>query len=158
MKRVPSPTAFLVLTTAVLFGSALGLGVFLFGYAQGTSYLSDNSAACANCHVMQRHLDAWTKSSHGKFTQCNDCHAPHGVVGKYVCKIRNGFFHSLAFTTGEFPHRIIMHDYNRRVVESSCRNCHRDFVHGIDSLSPANGTVQGISCLRCHARVGHDTP
>ncbi len=152
-----SPVAILLVIISIVAGCALGLGVFVFGYAQGTSYLTNDSAACANCHVMQRHLDAWTKSSHGKFAQCNDCHAPHGTVGKYACKTRNGILHSLAFTTGNFPDRIIMHDYNRGVVEQNCRHCHQNFVHAIESLS-ADDADNVIACLHCHSTVGHDSP
>lgn len=160
---------------AACVGALFGLGGFTFDYANGTSYLSNNPNACANCHVMQEHLDAWTKSSHGKFATCNDCHAPHDLVGKYYCKARNGLFHSLAFTTGDFPDRILMHDYNRSVVEQSCRDCHSNLVDSITGGSEMADTVatagvsasgasvhaslntDGVSCLHCHASVGHDT-
>jgi len=38
---------------AVFAGASLGVGAFTFGYAQGASYLSNDPAACVNCHVMQ---------------------------------------------------------------------------------------------------------
>ncbi|HUF79037.1 MAG TPA: cytochrome c nitrite reductase small subunit, partial [Thermoanaerobaculia bacterium] len=38
--------------TAVLLGAAAGLGAFTFGYAKGYSYLTNDPAACANCHLM----------------------------------------------------------------------------------------------------------
>ena len=31
-------------------------------YAQGFSYLSDDPAACANCHIMREHYDGWQKA------------------------------------------------------------------------------------------------
>lgn len=46
-----------------MFGVAFGLGADIFLYAKGYSYLTNNPAACANCHVMQAHYDAWMKSS-----------------------------------------------------------------------------------------------
>jgi len=142
---------------AVLVGATLGVGVFTFGYADGAAYLTNNPQACANCHVMQGHLDAWVKSSHGRFATCNDCHAPHDLLGKYYCKGRNGMFHSWAFTTGLFPDEIQITSYNRRVVEGACRHCHGQITHQIDPLPTRAGVVETISCLHCHATVGHDT-
>jgi cytochrome c nitrite reductase small subunit len=147
----------LYLLIAGLLGAGSGLGAFTFGYAEGASYLSNRAEACANCHVMQEHYDAWLKSSHGKFATCNDCHAPHDFVGKYYCKGRNGFFHSLAFTTGWFPDQIQMHEYNHNVVEDNCRYCHQDLTHQMDPLPGPSGKVERTSCLHCHSTVGHDT-
>jgi cytochrome c nitrite reductase small subunit len=142
---------------AVLVGAATGLGIFTFGYADGAAYMTNNPEACVNCHVMREQFDGWVKSSHGKFATCNDCHAPHNFVGKYYCKSRNGFFHSLAFTTGNFPDQIQMHEYNRGVVEQNCRHCHSQLAHEIDPLPGPDGQVEGNSCIRCHSTVGHDS-
>ncbi len=149
--------AALYLACAALIGAASGLGVFTFGYADGAAYLTNRPEACANCHVMREHLDAWVKSSHGKFATCNDCHAPHNLVGKYYCKSRNGFFHSLAFTTGRFPDQILITDYNRNVVENACRHCHEAIVDQIDHAAEVAGPRERTSCLHCHSTVGHDT-
>lgn len=152
------------LLIAVLIGGVAGIGTFTFGYANGASYLKSDSKACANCHVMQGHFDAWVKSSHGKFASCNDCHAPHdGVVSSYYCKARNGFFHSLAFTTGDFAENLQITDYNRKVTEQACRKCHADLVHQIDilaigELGKSNAErIESNACIRCHSTVGHDT-
>ncbi|TWT29235.1 Cytochrome c-type protein NrfH [Posidoniimonas corsicana] len=147
----------LALLCAALIGAAVGLGAFTFVYAEGASYLTNDPNACANCHVMQGHLDAWVKSSHSKFATCNDCHAPHNFVGKYYCKARNGFFHSLAFTTGEFPQNIRMHEYNRGVTEHACLDCHADVTHSIQVSATGSGGFEAVSCIRCHSTVGHDT-
>ena len=40
--------------TAAAGGLALGVGTFAFYYAKGSSYLGNDPATCANCHVMQR--------------------------------------------------------------------------------------------------------
>jgi len=150
-------STFLSLLVAVLLGSAAGIGAYTFKYAEGGSYLTNNAEACANCHVMEEHYDAWLKSSHGKFATCNDCHAPHDFVGKYYCKGRNGFFHSLAFTTGDFPNNIQMHEYNHGVVEDNCRYCHQKMVHQIENRPTFSGVDESVSCIKCHATVGHDT-
>jgi cytochrome c nitrite reductase small subunit len=153
-----SPRTAVLLFASAMVGALISLGLFTFGYAEGGSYLGNDSNSCANCHVMQGHLDAWAKSSHGKFTECNDCHAPRNTIEKYYCKSRNGLFHSLAFTTGQFPDRIIMHDYNRDVVEQNCRACHTNTIEAIDLTACSDVGGESISCLHCHAKVGHDTP
>jgi len=147
----------LLLVISMLIGSAAGVGAYTFVYAEGASYLTNDPEACANCHVMHEQYDAWHKSSHGKFAVCNDCHAPHDFVGKYYCKSRNGFFHSLAFTTGDFPHNIRMHEYNHGVVEENCRYCHQQVVHQIEARPTLAGQEEQVSCIKCHDDVGHDT-
>lgn len=148
------PNRVVFLAAALLMGAVLGLGSFTFHYAKGTSYLSSASEACANCHIMQDHYDAWVKSSHAKFAQCNDCHSPHDFIGKYYCKSRNGYFHSKAFTLQNFHEPIMIHDYNRGVVEDNCRYCHQDLVHSIDTYLHDDEN-EPLSCIRCHADVGH---
>jgi len=138
-----------------LVGATAGIGTYTFYYAEGASYLSNDAASCANCHVMQGHYDAWLKSSHRAVAACNDCHAPHdSTVNKYYCKARNGFFHSLAFTTGDFPDQILINDYNRGVTEQSCRHCHSQIVDSIDH-PPLGANDEQMSCIRCHNEVGH---
>ena len=65
---------------ATVFGALLGIAVgicgFTFTYAKGGSYLTNNPAACANCHVMREQYDDWSKSSHRAVATCNDCHTP----------------------------------------------------------------------------------
>jgi cytochrome c nitrite reductase small subunit len=137
---------------AIAVGVGAGLGGYTFIYAKGGSYLTDDPAACANCHVMQDHLDGWIKSSHRSVATCNDCHTPPGFVSKYFTKAEHGFFHSLAFTTNNFHEPIQMKERSRRVTEGACRKCHQDVVHDIEALTPPDQT---LSCIRCHAGVGH---
>lgn len=142
--------------TSCLVGSGVGVGAYTFYYAQGASYLSPDPKACVNCHIMRDQYDSWVKSSHGKVAVCNDCHAPHdSLVGKWYCKGRNGFFHSLAFTTGQHPDPIHITEYNRRVTEHACRHCHGEIVNAIDAHT-AHG-ADSLECIRCHANVGHWT-
>ena len=95
-------TVILAVVIALVLGAAAGLGNYTFMYAKGASYLGNDPKACANCHVMQDHLNGWHNSSHHAVATCNDCHTPAGFVRKYFTKAEHGFFHSLAFTTGEF--------------------------------------------------------
>ena len=137
---------------ALTLGACLGLAGYTFVYAKGGSYLLNDPKACANCHIMQDHLDGWIKASHRSVATCNDCHTPAGLIPKYFTKADHGFFHSLAFTTGNFHEPIVMKDRSRRVTEGACRKCHQDIVHDIDTAAAAG---KAISCIRCHANVGH---
>ena len=140
----------------VLFGMSIGIGAFTFLYAKGASYLGHDSAACANCHVMNPQYDGWIKSSHRSVAECNDCHTPHdNLVAKYAVKALNGFRHSWAFTSGEFHEPIRITPLNRRVTESACRHCHADVVSAMTSLESRPGKGDEVSCVRCHGSVGH---
>jgi cytochrome c nitrite reductase small subunit len=133
-------------------GLALGVGVFTFGYAKGYSYLTNDPAACANCHIMQEQYAGWIKSSHRQAATCNDCHTPAALVPKYLTKAQNGFWHSFYFTTGRFPDPIQITPRNVAVTEQACRKCHAEIVEAIeDPHRPGMET----SCIRCHNSVGH---
>lgn len=143
---------FLPIAVAVVFGMLAGLGAFTFGYGEGASYLSNDPAACANCHVMQDHYDSWLNSSHENVATCNDCHLSPHPIGKWVVKADNGFFHSLAFTTGVYPDPIRIKPRNRRVTQQACLKCHEDFVH---SMLPTEPEGDMLMCIQCHTDVGH---
>jgi cytochrome c nitrite reductase small subunit len=143
----------LTVAVAVMFGVFGGLGFFTFGYGQGYAYLGNDPAACANCHVMQEYYDSWLKSSHHNVAVCNDCHTPHdSFLAKYLTKADNGFFHSLAFTTGEFKDPIQIKPRNSRVVQHACLDCHKNLVN---HLLPVEEGGDMLSCVHCHANVGH---
>jgi cytochrome c nitrite reductase small subunit len=142
-----------IVIVGVVLGLLVGLGLYTFVYAQGASYMTNDPAACVNCHVMNEQYDGWLKSSHRAVAVCNDCHAPHTFFGKYATKAINGFWHSFAFTTGRFPDNIQITPRNQRITESACRSCHDDIVHAIDVSG--RGADEAISCVRCHGSVGH---
>ncbi|MBL9126474.1 MAG: cytochrome c nitrite reductase small subunit [Verrucomicrobiales bacterium] len=139
-----------------LVGSALGVtvgvGAYTFVYAKGWSYLTNNPAACANCHIMQEQYDAWHKGSHRSVATCNDCHTPHSLIPKYVVKAENGFWHSFYFTTGRHPDPIRAREVSTKIAEENCRRCHEEIVDQIDRRS-AHG--RELDCIRCHRDVGH---
>jgi cytochrome c nitrite reductase small subunit len=149
---VSGDARWLIVALAVLTGSAIGVGTFTFGYAKGASYLTNDPAACANCHVMREPYDAWRKGSHHAVAVCNDCHAPHTLAGKYYVKAKNGFWHSFFFTTGLFPDPIRITPANARVTQNACRHCHAEMVEALDH---AAGGRERENCVRCHAAVGH---
>jgi cytochrome c nitrite reductase small subunit len=135
-----------------LIGVACGVGGYTFIYAKGASYLTNNPAACANCHIMQDHYDRWSRSSHHQVATCNDCHTPHGFIPKYATKANNGFWHSFAFTTGRYPDPIVITPRNRDIADRACRKCHAQMV---DSIEEPHGSEGRLSCIRCHSTVGH---
>ena len=138
---------------AVALGLVAGLGAFTFVYARGYSYLTNDPSACANCHIMREHFDAWAKSTHRAVASCNDCHTPHNLVGKYTVKARNGFWHSFYFTTGAYPDPLRITERNRDVTANACRYCHAEITHAIDN--PGARAGQQSNCVRCHQYVGH---
>jgi cytochrome c nitrite reductase small subunit len=142
-------------TGAVVAGMAVGLamgaGAFTFWFGQGASYMTNDPAACANCHVMEEQYSGWMTASHRTAATCNDCHTPHNLVGKYVVKGRNGFWHSFAFTTGWFAEPIRIKQSNRAVTEQACRHCHGELARVVDGP----GREEPLACITCHASVGH---
>lgn len=139
-----------LLVVVALVGVGLGVGMFTFSYGKGASYLTNDPAACANCHIMEPQYSAWLTGSHRKAATCNDCHTPDGTIAKYVTKASNGFWHSTAFTSGIFHEPIQIKATNRAIAEQRCRDCHAPMVHAI--LANNDGSV---SCLACHPSVGH---
>ncbi len=137
-----------------MLGMSAGIGIYTFVYARGSSYLTNNPASCANCHVMNEQYDGWLKSSHRAVATCNDCHTPPGLLGKYATKASNGFWHSFYFTTGNFHEPIQITPRNLAVAEQACRKCHADLTQTIDGAHSATGG-EAISCIRCHRSVGH---
>ena len=91
---------------AAAAGLAIGIGAYAFDYAKGSSYLGNDPATCANCHVMAGHYAGWQAAPHHLAATCNDCHTPAGPISKYVVKATNGYHHSMAFTLGGYPDAI----------------------------------------------------
>ena len=143
----------LTYVVAAVLGVFCGLSVFTLGYGEGAAYLQNDPAVCANCHVMQWHYDSWLQSSHRDVATCNDCHLLHHPIGKWVTKADNGFFHSLAFTTGGFPDPLRIKPRNRRVTQLACLHCHGELVDAM--LPPAEHDGETLPCARCHRAVGH---
>lgn len=138
---------------AGVLGAAAGVGIYTFIYARGASYLTSDPAACANCHIMRDHYDGWAKSTHHAVAGCNDCHTPSGLAPKYMTKGANGFWHSFAFTTGNFPEPLRIKPHNRAITEYACRRCHQEIVEAIEG--PHRELAEQPSCVRCHTAVGH---
>jgi cytochrome c nitrite reductase small subunit len=133
----------------VAAGAACGVGLFTLHYARATSYLSDDPAACVNCHVMRDNYDAWAVSSHRGLT-CNECHVPHGIITKWLAKAENGYHHSYAFTFADVQ-VIRAKEKSRAVVNANCAACHERETFNL--AASAGGAPP--SCLACHRGAGH---
>ena len=154
--QISSTTARYIVLAAVFVGLvggvAAGVGLYTFVYARGASYLTNDPAACDNCHVMNEQYDGWVKSSHHGVAVCNDCHTPHTFFAKYRTKALNGYHHGWAFTTGHFKEPIQITQRNHEITEAACRGCHRNIVNQIDSTHEKDRELQ---CTTCHVSVGH---
>lgn len=139
-----------LIALGILAGLVAGVGGYTFIYAKGASYLTNDPAACANCHVMNDYYVKWQKSSHRAVAVCNDCHTPAGVIPKYMVKANNGFWHSYYFTTGNFPDNIQITPGNHKVAEASCLKCHAALT---STMAPGHDAPTG--CIKCHGKIGH---
>jgi cytochrome c nitrite reductase small subunit len=137
---------------AALLGVFIGVSAFTFTAAKGYSYLSNDPAACVNCHIMRDQYEGWQKASHHTVATCNDCHVPHDFVGKYFTKMENGYHHSKGFTFQDFHEPIQMRDASRAIANKNCLYCHGQFVSEVASHSDF---AKGFDCIRCHRDVGH---
>ncbi len=142
----------LTVTLGVFFGSLS----YTMYHARAASYLSDDPTACVNCHIMRDAYDSWQKAGHHTAANCNDCHVPHDLVGKYLTKLDNGYHHSVAFTLDNFHEPIRARDSSRRVVLDNCLDCHVDLVSEMSASAGASG--EPIDCIHCHAAAGHGPP
>jgi cytochrome c nitrite reductase small subunit len=138
---------------AVALGALLGAGVYTADYAEGLAYLSNDPAACSNCHVMDDAYDSWLKSSHHAVATCNDCHVPHAFPEKYLAKARNGWNHSRAFTAQDFPEPIRITSPNLADLQHNCVHCHAALVSEV--AGHAEVSRGEARCSDCHPNVGH---
>lgn len=143
----------------ILSGSVIGLGLFILQESKAISYLSDDPKTCINCHVMTPEYITWDHSSHGKVTNCNDCHVPHdNVFRKYAFKAKDGLYHATIFTLRAEPEVIVMHEAGQEVVKANCIRCHNDQV----TDAKASAWIEGHDasrtdrqCWECHREVPH---
>jgi len=151
MKSLTAPSWPLIFLS-VLLGILLGSGAYTAYYANGLSYLSNDPAACVNCHIMREHYDGWQKAGHHAVATCNDCHVPHALIPKYLAKAENGYRHSKAFTLQDFHEPIRIRPSNSELLRRNCIECHQEMVAWIVALDDEEHT---LSCVHCHTDVGH---
>jgi cytochrome c nitrite reductase small subunit len=141
------------LTLASALGLFAGVGGYTVYYARGLSYLSNDPRACMNCHIMREQFDGWQKSPHHAVATCNDCHTPHDLVGKYLTKAENGYWHSKGFTLQDFHEPIMIKARSSAVLQANCVDCHRQIVSGINTHPGQSREM--LDCVHCHRDVGH---
>lgn len=134
-------------------GATLGIGAYTFEYAEGTSYLSTDPAACVNCHIMRPQYDGWHKASHHTVAGCVDCHLPEKGLAKWIAKASNGYRHSKAFTLQDFEEPIRMTQGNAQILQANCLRCHGDLVHEL--VASSRNAEDALQCVHCHRGVGH---
>ena len=139
-----------LLLMSVAAGILVGLGLPTFYYAEGTSYLSSDPTACANCHIMNGVFDSWQKSSHHTVAACVDCHLPSTFFAKYLAKAQHGWNHSKGFTLQDFPEPLRISGKSAAELQDNCEHCHADLMHA--QISGASGAP---ACRHCHSDVGH---
>ncbi len=100
---------------------------------------------------MQSVYDRWNHGTHKAVATCNDCHTPEVLYGKYIVKAINGWNHSVAFTTGNFPEPLRITGFNKKVTQLQCLKCHSALV---SSVMRFHGKEE-MNCLTCHSGVGH---
>lgn len=137
------------LLAATALGLAAGIGGATFHYAEGLSYLSADPRACANCHIMEPQFATWQTASHHTAAACVDCHLPVGFPEKYIAKAANGWNHSRALTTQDFPEPIMITAPNAAILQDNCVRCHDALLHD------ASAAVGAPRCVGCHVAVGH---
>ncbi|STP12770.1 cytochrome c-type protein [Helicobacter mustelae] len=141
----------------IIVGVIVGSGVFTFYNANGFSYLSNDSSACNNCHVMNEVYDDYNKSPHKSVAQCVDCHLPHGFVKKWAAKAQSGVGHMMAFTFDKnLPTHFEANEKTKQWVQENCVRCHEDYVKNVvDPTLRASHQDKSLRCVSCHKDVGH---
>lgn len=145
----------------------LVLGGFTAYNTNAVSYLSDDSAACNNCHVMNDVYAAWRKGPHAQIVAgkpratCNDCHLPHdSFTSKWMYKAQSGMNHAYMFTfkLDSLPQHFDATAVTKTNVQANCVRCHEQLVGVVVNATtkPDDPHLNGsLQCAKCHASVGH---
>ena len=139
------------------FGAFAGMAVYVALISNAASYLSDDPEACINCHVMFPEYATWQHSSHGRVTNCNDCHVPHhSALAKYLFKAKDGIRHSTIFTFRAEPQVIYATPEARHVIQENCVRCHSRTMQAVAANDVRiEGHDLGRPCISCHREVPH---
>lgn len=156
MKKMNNYRRYLV---PALVGITLGLMFFVFYISKAYSYLSENPKSCVNCHIMAPEYATWSRSSHGRVTNCNDCHVPHdNIVRKYYFKAMDGMRHASMFALRMEPQVIRIKEGGEMVVQENCIRCHGN-LNSVVSTGKVTAEMahenNGKLCWECHRDVPH---
>lgn len=144
------------LPVLLLLGTFGGLAAMTFHVSRATSYLTDDPAACVNCHIMAPQYASWQHSSHARVTTCNDCHVPQdNFLRSYAFKAYDGLRHATMFTFKLEPQVIRMHAPGQRVVQENCIRCHSELMETSLAITGVAVHGEGRRCWDCHRDVPH---
>ncbi len=136
-----------------------GIALFLYGLRFHT-FLGNDPKACINCHIMEPYYATWMHSSHGRNTNCNDCHVPHeNFARKWFFKGMDGSRHVAMFVTRREPFAMRANPTSANVIMNNCIRCHtqlnQEFVKTgrINYMMTQQGA--GKACWDCHRDVPH---
>ena len=155
----PIPSQF-ILPLFITGGIFAGLGGYTVYMSRAFSYLSDDPAACVNCHIMAPYYASWRHSSHAQWATCNDCHVPQSsMLAGYAFKAQDGLYHAAMFTFKAEPETIRPRDASNKVIMENCVRCHTqlntEFVKtGMASYADIKNGSQK-ACWDCHREVPH---
>lgn len=144
----------------VMAGLIVG-GIFLSLYLlRAHTYVTNDSKACINCHIMAPYYATWMHSSHYRDATCNDCHVPQDNFFKtWGFKGLDGVKHVAAFVTNSEPQVIKAHEMSSKVIMNNCIRCHtqlnQEFVKsGRINFMMAKAN-EGKACWDCHRDIPH---
>lgn len=147
----------------VLLFVFFALGFYTFYNAKGTSYFSNASEACNNCHIMNEVYNDYVKAPHSKkvdgqaLATCNDCHLPHDTIGKWVAKAQSGIGHAYAFSfkLNDLPTNLSATKSTKQWVQSNCVRCHSEVAANTINATTNPHQNNALQCVSCHTGVGH---
>lgn len=143
----------------ILLGITIGLLLMILKVSNAVSYMSDDPAACMNCHVMTPQFATWQKSSHKNVATCNDCHVPHNnIIRTYFFKASDGLRHATMFTFRLEPEVIRIHKAGQTVVQENCIRCHNNLLSQVAAIEYTAVKAihgEGRLCWDCHRETPH---
>ncbi len=147
------------LPVAVAAGVFFGIGLAVFHVSGGTSYLSANSEACINCHLMSPQFARWSHASHRDRATCIECHLPQqNAAATWMEKANSGLRHMLVYTLRREPFVIRARQASSDNIQANCVRCHKariDTTHLVTVDGDAVRHGDGRYCWQCHQAVGH---
>ena len=138
------------LLIALVSGAALGLALFLPLVTEAHTYLSGDSEACINCHIMRPFYISKQRSMH-RNAECSDCHLPHLNFAKfYAYKSRDGMWDAFVYSVKREDYAIMLHKGSKITISDNCIRCHPRAMGYVGMFDKS-----GRFCGDCHRNVVH---
>ncbi|MBM4355632.1 MAG: cytochrome c nitrite reductase small subunit, partial [Deltaproteobacteria bacterium] len=140
-------------------GGFFGVGLTVFHVSGGTSYLSADSEACINCHLMSPQFAQWSHASHRDRATCVECHLPQqNPAATWMEKANSGMRHMFVYATRSEPFVIRTRQAGSDSIQENCIRCHRvrlDMLRLVEADGESVRQGKGRYCWQCHQSVGH---